>query len=54
MAYEPAIERALEIASESSYDGADLLLVTDELCRLGDSGDSSARRNVAGCACTRS
>jgi len=36
-AYEPALERALEIAAESSYDGADLLLVTDEQCRLGDS-----------------
>jgi uncharacterized protein with von Willebrand factor type A (vWA) domain len=35
-AYEPALERALEIAAESSYDGADLLLVTDEQCRLGD------------------
>jgi uncharacterized protein with von Willebrand factor type A (vWA) domain len=35
-AYEPALERALEIAAESSYDGADLVLVTDERCRLGD------------------
>jgi uncharacterized protein with von Willebrand factor type A (vWA) domain len=35
-AYEPAIERALEIAAESAYDGADLVLVTDERCRLGE------------------
>ena len=35
-AYEPAIERALEIAAESDYDGADLVLVTDERCRLGE------------------
>jgi uncharacterized protein with von Willebrand factor type A (vWA) domain len=35
-AYEPPLERALEIAAESDYDGADLVLVTDELCRLGD------------------
>jgi uncharacterized protein with von Willebrand factor type A (vWA) domain len=35
-AYEPAIERALKIAAESSYAGADLVLVTDERCRLGD------------------
>jgi hypothetical protein len=35
-AYEPALECALEIAAESSYDGTDLLLVTDEQCRLGD------------------
>jgi len=34
--YEPAIERALEIAAGSAYDGADLVLVTDERCRLGD------------------
>jgi len=35
-AYEPALERALEIAAESFYEGADLLLITDERCRLGD------------------
>ncbi len=34
--YEPAIERALEIARESEFDGADLVLVTDELCRVGE------------------
>jgi uncharacterized protein with von Willebrand factor type A (vWA) domain len=34
--YEPAIERALEMAAEPAYEGADLLLVTDELCRLDD------------------
>ena len=35
-AYEPAIERALKIASESAYEGADILLITDELCRVGE------------------
>jgi hypothetical protein len=35
-AYEPALERALKIAAESAYDGADLVLVTDERCRLGE------------------
>ncbi len=34
--YEPVLKRALEVASESAYDGADLLLVTDALCRLSD------------------
>jgi len=34
--YEPAIERALEIARESDYAGADLVLVTDELCRADE------------------
>ena len=34
--YVPAIVRALEIAAESEYRGADLVLVTDELCRVGD------------------
>ena len=34
--YEPAIERAMEIARESGYEGADLVLVTDELCRVGE------------------
>lgn len=34
--YEPAIERALEIARESDYAGADLVLVTDELCRVDE------------------
>ena len=34
--YVPAIARALEIAAESEYRGADLVLVTDELCRVGD------------------
>jgi len=35
-AYDPVIERALEIAAESDYDGADLVLVTDERSRLGE------------------
>ncbi|CAA9420326.1 MAG: hypothetical protein AVDCRST_MAG01-01-2219 [uncultured Rubrobacteraceae bacterium] len=34
--YVPAIVRALEIAAESEYRGADLVLVTDELCRVDD------------------
>ena len=34
--YEPAIERALEIAREADYAGADLVLVTDELCRVDE------------------
>jgi uncharacterized protein with von Willebrand factor type A (vWA) domain len=36
-AYEPVVKRALEIASESEYEGADILLITDALCRLDDS-----------------
>jgi len=35
-AYDPVIERALEIAAESDYDGAALVLVTDERGRLGE------------------
>lgn len=34
--YRPPINRALEICGESGYDGADLLLVTDALCSLGE------------------
>ncbi|MDP9488011.1 MAG: hypothetical protein M3Q49_19845, partial [Actinomycetota bacterium] len=34
--YEPVIARALEIARESEYEGADLVLVTDELCRVDE------------------
>lgn len=34
--YEPPLTRAMEVAGESDYDGADLLLVTDALCRLSD------------------
>lgn len=34
--YEPVLARALEVAGEVDYDGADLLLVTDALCRLSD------------------
>ncbi len=35
-AYEPAIEGAIEITSESAYEGADILLITDELCHVGE------------------
>lgn len=35
--YEPAVKRALEIGSESEYEAADVLLITDALCRLDDS-----------------
>ncbi len=35
-AYEPPISRALEVARESGYEGADLILITDELCRIGE------------------
>ena len=35
-AYEPPIGRALEIAADSEYEGADLVLITDELCRVNE------------------
>ncbi len=34
--YEPVLTRAVEVADESEYGGADLLLVTDALCHLSD------------------
>jgi uncharacterized protein with von Willebrand factor type A (vWA) domain len=35
-AYEPAIVRAMEITSEFGFDGADILLITDQLCHVGE------------------
>lgn len=34
--YRPALARAIEIAGGSRHEGADLLLITDALCRLSD------------------
>lgn len=49
--YRPALARAIEIAGGSKHEGADLLLVTDALCRLNDGfvGELEGHKSRLGC-----